>query len=60
MFASGLNAEKYAAAASISAAEAANEVEIIACDRLEKAGLLEHPDIGLWLTEIVTRVRHEK
>jgi len=36
------------------------EVEIIACERLEKSGLLEHPDIGVWLAEIVTRARHEK
>jgi phosphocarrier protein FPr/phosphocarrier protein len=36
------------------------EVEIIACERLEKAGLLEHPDIGLWLAEVVTRTRGEK
>jgi phosphoenolpyruvate-protein kinase (PTS system EI component) len=36
------------------------EAEIIACERLEKAGLLEHPDIGRWLAEIVNRVRHEK
>jgi phosphotransferase system enzyme I (PtsI) len=33
------------------------EVEVIACERLEKAGLLEHPDIGIWLAEIVARVR---
>ena len=33
------------------------EVEAICCDRLEKAGLLEHPDIGIWLAEIVARVR---
>ena len=36
------------------------EVEIIACERLEKAGLLEHPDIGVWLAEVVTRTRGEK
>jgi phosphotransferase system enzyme I (PtsI) len=33
------------------------EVEAIACDRLESAGLLAHPDIGAWIEEIVTRVR---
>ncbi|RIL07282.1 MAG: phosphoenolpyruvate--protein phosphotransferase [Proteobacteria bacterium] len=33
------------------------EVEQIACERLERAGLLEHPDIGSWLVEIVSRAR---
>ena len=33
------------------------EVEAIACRRLEKAGLTEHPDIGAWIAEIVERVR---
>jgi phosphotransferase system enzyme I (PtsP) len=39
------------------AAGTVNEVEAIACTRLEKAGLLEHPDIGTWLVDIVRRVR---
>jgi hypothetical protein len=42
------------------AAATVNEVEAIACERLEKAGLLEHPDIGAWLVEIVKRVRREE
>ena len=33
------------------------EVEMIACTRLERAGLLDHPDIGAWLVDIVSRVR---
>jgi phosphoenolpyruvate-protein phosphotransferase len=33
------------------------EVELIAADRLEAAGLLEHPDLSPWLNDIVTRVR---
>ena len=39
------------------AAGTVSEVESIACERLEKAGLLEHPDIGVWIAEIVSRVR---
>jgi len=42
------------------AAATVSEVEAIACERLEKAGLLEHPDIGAWLVEIVKRVRREE
>jgi phosphotransferase system enzyme I (PtsI) len=32
-------------------------VEAIACDRLEAAGLLQHPDIGAWIADIVQRAR---
>jgi phosphotransferase system enzyme I (PtsP) len=32
-------------------------VEAIACDRLEAAGLMQHPDIGAWIAEIVQRAR---
>jgi phosphotransferase system enzyme I (PtsP) len=36
------------------------EVEAIAVDRLEAAGLLEHPDIGAWIVDIVARVRRTR
>ena len=39
------------------AAGAVGEVEAIACARLEKAGLREHPDIGGWIAEAVDRTR---
>jgi phosphoenolpyruvate-protein kinase (PTS system EI component) len=39
------------------AAGTVSEVEGIACERLEKAGLLDHPDIGLWIADIIARVR---
>jgi phosphotransferase system enzyme I (PtsP) len=33
------------------------EVEAIGCTRLERARLLDHPDIGPWLVDIVQRMR---
>jgi phosphotransferase system enzyme I (PtsP) len=39
------------------AAGTVGAVESIACDRLEAAGLLEHPDLGAWLVEVVRRTR---
>jgi phosphotransferase system enzyme I (PtsI) len=39
------------------AAGTVSEVEGIACERLEKAGLVDHPDIGVWIADIVARVR---
>lgn len=39
------------------ASGSAGEVEQIAARRLESAGLLDHPDLGNWLRELVARVR---
>ncbi len=39
------------------AAGTAAEVELIGAARLEAAGLMEHPDIGPWVTSNVERVR---
>jgi phosphotransferase system enzyme I (PtsP) len=36
------------------------EVEAIAVDRLEAAGLHEHPDIGAWIVDIVARARRPR
>jgi len=36
------------------------EVEAIAVDRLEAAGLLDHPDIGAWIADIVARARRAR
>ena len=36
------------------------EVEAIAVDRLEAAGLLDHPDIGAWIADIVARARRSR
>jgi len=36
------------------------EVEAIAVDRLEASGLLDHPDIGAWIVDLVTRARRPR
>jgi phosphotransferase system enzyme I (PtsI) len=36
------------------------EVEAIAVDRLEASGLVDHPDIGSWIVDIVARVRRPR
>jgi phosphotransferase system enzyme I (PtsP) len=42
------------------AAGTVDEVEEVACARLERTGLVEHPDIGAWLADIVQRVRRPR